>query len=128
MKEEIEYTFEKLNNAFGKLKEGVEDASSELEKDGVIQRFEFTFELFWKTLRIFLREHGIETNTPRGSLEEAFRIGWLGEEKPFLDMLEDRNKSSHIYKKEIADEIFQRIKNSYIKAIDGVLNKLETEK
>ena len=125
MKEELKFAFSKLKNAFDKLKDGIAAAEDELEKDGVIQRFEFTFELIWKTLKIFLRNSGIEAKTPKESLQEAFKIGWIKEEKDFLDMLEDRNKTTHIYNKETAEEIFERIKNNYIQAMEEVLGKLE---
>ena len=125
MEEELKYAYRKLNGAFAKLQEGVDIAADELEKDGVIQRFEFTFELLWKVLKIFLKNKGIETKTPKDSLKEAFRVGWLKDEKAFLDMLEDRNKTSHIYDHEIAEEIFQNIKNNYVGAIKGVLENLK---
>ena len=125
MREEISYVLGKLENASNKLKEGSDKAKDELEKDGVIQRFEFTFELFWKTLKIFLRDSGIEARTPKESLKEAFKIGWLKQEDIFLDMLEDRNKAAHIYDKETSEAIFERIKNNYIKAIIEVLDELK---
>ena len=124
MKEELKYAFGKLEDAFVKLKEGVEEAKEELEKDGVIQRFEFTFELLWKTLKIFLKNSGIEANTPKDSLKEAFKIGWLVEEQSFLNMLEDRNKTSHIYDEKTSGEIFERVKNTYLQSIEEVLNQL----
>ena len=70
MNEEVNYSIEKLNNAFNKLKEGVELSSTELEKDGVIQRFEFTFELLWKRLKIYLNYKGILAKTPRDCFQE----------------------------------------------------------
>ena len=125
MKEEIRYAFSKLEKAFVKLNEGVNTAEDELEKDGVIQRFEFSLELIWKTLRLFLKNSGIEVKTPKESLKEAFKIGWIKDEKTFLDMLEDRNRTSHIYDKDTSDEILERIKNSYIQAMEQVLRELK---
>ncbi|MFQ6083606.1 MAG: HI0074 family nucleotidyltransferase substrate-binding subunit [Candidatus Aminicenantia bacterium] len=125
MKEILEYSIQKLEKAFLKLKEGVISAKDELDKDGVIQRFEFTFELLWKALKIFLEYQGIDVKTPRDSLKEAFRIELIEDEEIFLDMLEDRNKSSHIYDKEVSEEIFKRIKSFYIQAIEKLLEKLK---
>ncbi|MFH0948804.1 MAG: nucleotidyltransferase substrate binding protein [Elusimicrobiota bacterium] len=125
MKKEINYSIEKLEKAFTKLKEGCKSASGELEKDGVIQRFEFTFELLWKALKIFLEEQGIEVKTPRESLKEAFRIELIKNEEIFLDMLKDRNRTSHIYDRETAEEIFGRISSQYVPAIEKVLEKLK---
>ena len=125
MKIKLKYTLTKLENAYAKLREGADTAKNELEKDGVIQRFEFCFELLWKTLKIFLRDTGIEVKTPKESLKEAFRVGWLKEEKIFLDMLEDRNMTSHIYDKETSEEIFCRIKNNYLPGIKDILEELK---
>ena len=124
MEDVLEYSLNKLKNANQKLKEGIEQAKDELDKDGVIQRFEFTFELLWKALKIQLEYQGIIVKTPRGSFVEAFRIDLISDEKIFLDMLEDRNNISHIYDKETADNIFNRIKSDYIPAIENVVNKL----
>lgn len=124
MKEEIKYAVNNLEKAFIKLKDGTETARDELERDGVIQRFEFTFEIFWKTLKIFLRDNGIEVKTPKEALKEAFKIGWLKDEELYLDMMEDRNKTSHIYDKETSEVIFGRIKSNYVQAIKEVLGGL----
>ena len=51
-------------------------------------------------------------------------VGWVEEEKVFLNMIDDRNKTSHIYDKDTANEIFLRIKQDYLPAIKGILNKL----
>ncbi|RLD17460.1 MAG: nucleotidyltransferase [Caldiserica bacterium] len=126
--EQVKYSIEKLDNAFKRLKEGVSEVKSELEKDGVIQRFEFTFELLWKCLKLYLEYKGIRVNTPRDSFKEAFRIGIIDDEENYLNMLEDRNKTSHIYDKKTADEIFDRIKDVYLKLIDGLVKKLKEEK
>ena len=125
MKEETEYALSKLKDAFIKLKEGTEAAEDELDKDGVIQRFEFTFELLWKALKIFLEDSGIEAKTPKESLKRAFKVGWLREEQVFLDMLEDRNKTSHIYDKETSEEIFERIKTIYLLTMENLLERLK---
>lgn len=125
MKEELRYAVSNLEKAFDKLRDGAENAKDELDKDGVIQRFEFTFELLWKTLKIFLRDRGIEVKTPKDSMAESFKVGWIQDEETFLDMLEDRNKTSHIYDKETSEVIFERIKSRYVRAVKEVLDKLK---
>lgn len=52
MKDVLEYSLKKLKDAYQRLEEGVKQAKDELDKDGVIQRFEFTFELLWKALKL----------------------------------------------------------------------------
>ena len=119
-----EYSLEKLKNAFNKLADGAKIADDDLYKDGVIQRFEFTFELLWKTFKIYLENQGIITRSPRESFKEAFRINLIEDEELFLDMLKDRNDTTHIYDKETAESIFNRIKSNYIPAIKRVLKKI----
>jgi nucleotidyltransferase substrate binding protein (TIGR01987 family) len=125
MKENFsKYSYEKLKNAFDKLDEGAKIANDELYKDGVIQRFEFTFELLWKTLKIYLENQGIIVRSPRESFKEAFKFNMIEDEKVFLDMLKDRNDTTHIYDKETAEGIFNRIKLDYIPVIETILKKL----
>jgi len=124
MEDVLEYSLNKLKNANQKLKEGIEQAKDELDKDGVIQRFEFTFELLWKALKIYLEYQGILVKTPRDSFVEAFRIDLISDEKIFLDMLEDRNNTSHIYDKETSEKIFNRIKKNYQTQIAKVIELL----
>ncbi len=83
-----------------------------LTGDGVIQRFEFTFETFWKTIKIFLGYEGYRCAGPRSCLKEAARRGFLQDAEVALDMLEDRNISSHIYDEVMTEEIFNRIKEN----------------
>lgn len=124
MKSDLKYSFEKFRKALNRLNEGVKKkAKDQLDNDGVIQRFEFTFELMWKTLRLFLLSEGIITNSPREALKEAFRFGLISDEECFIDMLEDRNQTSHIYSEENSKSILNRIKKSYL----PVLKKLSVE-
>jgi nucleotidyltransferase substrate binding protein (TIGR01987 family) len=126
MKDVLEYSLNKLKKAHQRLIEGIEQAKDELDRDGVIQRFEFTFELLWKALKIYLEYQGVIVKTPRGSFVEAFRIGLIDNEKAFLDMLEDRNNTSHIYDKETSEKIYNRIKKNYRNEISRVLESLDT--
>src|SRR3989338_5544047 len=75
MNEELDYSLSKFKNALASLAEGVKNAHDDLDKDGVIQRFEFTFERFWKYLKFYLRDKGIEAKSPKDCLQAAFRLG-----------------------------------------------------
>jgi len=124
-KVEVLLAIEKFEKALKKLKEGVKVAQTEIERDGVIQRFEFTFELFWKTLKIILQYKGIEARSPRSAIKEGFRAGLLDDDEIFLDMLEDRNLTSHIYEESTAEEIFKRIKQVYTPSLEKALTWLK---
>lgn len=114
MSDELKYLLVKFDSAIKILDEGVKEAKDNLGRDGVIQRFEFTFELLWKTLRLFLLDEGIITKSPKESLNEGFKFGLIKDEEIFLDMLEDINLTSHIYSEEVTKEIFKRIKTRYL--------------
>ncbi|MBI2095938.1 MAG: nucleotidyltransferase substrate binding protein [Candidatus Omnitrophica bacterium] len=108
-------------NALRRLREAAhEDASKgSIVIDGTIQRFEFTFELAWKLLKNILAFQGVEAATPRTAVKEAFRAGLIQDGQGWIDMLEDRNQTSHLYDEDKARTIFQKI-------ITGHLNLLET--
>ena len=125
MSDELKYSLEKFKSAIKRLDEGVKEAKDNLGRDGVIQRFEFTFELLWKSLRLFLLDEGIITKSPKESLKEGFKFGLIKDEEIFLDMLEDRNQTSHIYSEEVSKEIFKRIKTRYLNPLKKILNEIK---
>ncbi len=78
--------------------------------DATIQRFEFTFELGWKFLKDYFEEKGLILNYPKEIIQEAFAVGLINDEYLWLQMLSDRNMTSHTYNEKLADEIYERIK------------------
>jgi nucleotidyltransferase substrate binding protein (TIGR01987 family) len=125
MKTEVEYSLQKLNTGFARLKEAVEQAIDELDRDGVVQRFEFTFELFWKTAKVLLEYEGFRCAGPRSCIREGARRGFLTDGETILDMLEDRNKTTHIYDEITAGEIYDRIRDRYVSTIAGNIERFE---
>ena len=125
MNDEFSYSLKKLGAAITRLREAVDCAQSQLERDGVIQRFEFSFELLWKTIKRLAGIQGIEVRTPRESLEEGFRIGWISNESLFMEMLIDRNRAAHVYDQKMADDLFGKIRDQYTPALEEVLARLE---
>ncbi|RME77009.1 MAG: nucleotidyltransferase [Chloroflexi bacterium] len=112
--DDLRYALEKLERAFTRLEFAAANAVDDLDRDGVIQRFEFTFELLWKTAKIYLEYEGFRCAGPRSCLKESVRREILSDGEQLLDMLEDRNKTTHIYNEETAQEIFDRIRQVYI--------------
>lgn len=125
MKDELNYSLEKLQTAFSRLQESIQKASDELERDGVIKRFEFTFELFWKTTKVLLEHEGFECAGPRSCIKEGARRGFTADSEALLDMLEDRNKLSHIYDEAMAQAIFERIKGTYVALMERNIKLFE---
>jgi len=86
-----------LARAVERLKADLERPKDEFIRDSAIQRFEFTFELAWKTLKTFLELQGLEARSPRAAIRGAFQVGLLPEDPFWLEMLELRNLTNHTY-------------------------------
>ena len=116
-----------FHNAMSRLKEGVQkwDEADDLARDGLIQRFEFTFELAWKTLKTCFEEEGlIGLNSPKPVLREAYAAGLLKSEELWLAMLQDRNSTAHIYSEQVAVQICRRIQERYLDAFAELIEQL----
>lgn len=110
-----------LENAVSRLDEAIKDSKKiELStlKDGVIQRFEFTLELSWKILKTYLVNEGIDcVNTPKSVVREAYKAGIIKNGEIWIEMIDDRNLTSHIYSQSMADDIYLRITKKYFKEL-----------
>lgn len=89
-------------------------ALSDLEKQGLIQSFEFTHELGWNVLKDYLVYQGNTSITgPRDATREAFRAGILDDGEGWMEMIVSRNQTSHTYNQNVADEIVTHIVQRY---------------
>ena len=114
MTDKLTQSIANLGRALDRLEEALaEPTTNKLAIDGTIQRFEFGLELFWKTLKRLLAAEGIESSTPRETLKHAYRIGWLSNEAAWLQMLRDRNETSHVYNEEMATRIYESIRTNF---------------
>ncbi|MGN0162045.1 MAG: HI0074 family nucleotidyltransferase substrate-binding subunit [Candidatus Ornithomonoglobus sp.] len=121
----------KLNNytnALARLHESIEDSKKYDNltfRDGVIQRFEFTAELAWETIREYLLSENVsDINTPKAVMREAFSADVINDEQGWIQILNDRNSTSHIYDEDDAAEIYERIISVHITLFDELLKKL----
>lgn len=82
-----------------------------LYRDGLIQRFEFTVELAWKSLKEYLEDQGMVLSiaSPRGILKEAFAAGVISDAEQWNNILTARNLTSHVYEEETAEQIARQI-------------------
>jgi nucleotidyltransferase substrate binding protein (TIGR01987 family) len=110
----IQDSLNNLGKALKRLKEALDEApANSLYIDGTIQRFEFCIELFWKTLKRLLYSEGIEATTPKECLKKAYEVRWVENEAVWLQMLRDRNETSHVYNEDMAKQIYDRIRENY---------------
>jgi nucleotidyltransferase substrate binding protein (TIGR01987 family) len=102
---------------------------SKLEQEGIVQRFEYTFELAWKTMKDRLYYEGHDERTPRSVIRRAFEVGFLTEDEAeiWLDSLEKRNLLSHTYNEQTALAALQKIANEYSKILIALYQRLKPE-
>lgn len=101
---------------------------SDLEKQGLIQVFEFTHELSWKTLKDLFKYQGIGTDIlgSRDTAREAFKLGLVEDGRVWMAMIESRNLTSHIYDEETVNQIIEVIANDYIEAFNALEKRLSS--
>lgn len=110
--------FQNFKNAYRQLDSAIElPQLSELESAGLVQTFEYTFELAWKTLKDFLESEGVVAATPRQVLQEAFKANFIIDGHTWIDALEKRNLLAHSYSKELSKKAVELIKSSYFPII-----------
>ena len=103
---------------------------NELEKDGIIQRFEFTFELAWKTLQdYFAQEAGyVDVKGPRTVLKQAVQDNLLENGHAWLHMLDNRNLLTHVYDEEESRQILDHIASRYLPLLTELAHLLESKR
>jgi len=119
-----------FEKAIARLKEAIDEYkqedSSKVVRDGLIQRFEFTYELAWKTTKVYLEQIGIvDRNSPKAVIQEAYLQKLITNEENWILMIKDRNLTSHVYDEDMAEEIADRIADTYIVEFESLYNLLE---
>lgn len=116
-----------LINATNRLKEALNEEESELMIDAVLHRYEFTFELAWKTLKDYLEYLGVAINTgsPREVIKESFAHELISDGEVWIKMMLARNSLSHLYDEETSRQVYNEIKNEYIYQIENLIKFFE---
>lgn len=115
-----------LENATNRLKEALKQEENDIVIDGVLHRYEFTFELAWKTLKDYLEYLGISMNTgsPREVIKESFAHNLISDGEIWIKMMLARNSLSHLYDEETSRKIYAAIKSEYIYEIEKLVESL----
>ena len=98
---------------------------NDIEKAGLIQFFEVTFELSWKVMKDFLTAEGYEVKSPRDSIKTAFEYGFIENGTLWLEALEKRNLASYTYDDKILDELEELIIHTYYPILDDLKEVLK---
>jgi nucleotidyltransferase substrate binding protein (TIGR01987 family) len=122
--------FQNYKKALVTLKNAVELAAtrelSDLEKQGMIQGFEFTFELAWNVMKDFLEDQGIiGIIGSKNAVRHAFNKGLIEDGQVWMNRIKDRNVASHVYDDETAEDLLIAIKNTYYHQLNVFAEKME---
>ncbi|MFT9495328.1 nucleotidyltransferase substrate binding protein [Anaerosolibacter sp.] len=118
--------FANFKKATMQLTEFIEkDMLNKFEIQGLIQCFEYTFELAWKTMKDYLEQEGFDVKSPRSTIQTAFQIQLITDGHIWIDALEKRNLMAHTYDEKKALEAEVLIRKSYYKVMVELCTKLE---
>ena len=125
--EDFASALQRLEEAYDKAVANAENDLYPFLRDSTIQRFEFTLEIAWKSIKSYLLEHeGIPCRSPKSCIREFHTAGYLSEEETtlFLEMVDDRNLATHTYHESLAEAIFVRI-GGYLPRLKKILRTIE---
>ncbi len=128
-----QYRFDNYKRAFHLLRDAIdakrERTLSDLEEEGVIQRFEYTWELAWKTLKDYLENDGFALSkiTPKAVIVAAIEAKIITNHVQWMNALDDRNKMSHVYSHDVFSQVIDNIEQHYLSLFDDLYQKLFDE-
>ena len=120
------YRFDNYGRAFVLLREAIELGQerqlSQLEREGIIQRFEYTWELVWQTLKDYLDYQGIiiDDVTPRSVIKAAYAANIISRGDDWMKALDARNKMSHTYNFKVFEQVIASIQDTFLDLFDEV--------
>ncbi|MCB9294415.1 MAG: nucleotidyltransferase substrate binding protein [Lewinellaceae bacterium] len=122
--------FSNYNKALAQLEKAVrlskERELSDLEQQGIIQAFEYTHELAWNTMKDYFEYQGDSSiKGSRDATRAAFKAEIITNGEDWMDMIRSRNKTSHTYNQETADEIYEAIVDHYFEVFKQFQQKME---
>ena len=100
------------------------DQYDELSTAGLVQMFEFTFELVWKTFKDYLEHNGYDEESPRNVIKRCYQLGYLEDGELWLEALEKRNVLAHVYDESFAKEAIKLINGKYFSMISQAFSFL----
>jgi nucleotidyltransferase substrate binding protein (TIGR01987 family) len=123
--------FQNYKKALATMKNAVELAASrelsDLEKQGMIQGFEFTFEMAWNVMKDYLEEQGVtDIIGSKNAIRHAFNKGLIEDGEAWMEMVKGRNLSTHSYDEETAIKLLKKIIENFYGEFDKFAEKMIT--
>lgn len=102
-------------------------ALNEFERDGLVQRFEFTHELSWKLMKAYAEYQGFDgIGGSRDATRKAFEMSLISDGQSWMDMIKSRNETSHNYDGSMADDVVDSIKNKFYPLLADFYQKMNS--
>jgi nucleotidyltransferase substrate binding protein (TIGR01987 family) len=106
----FESVLEDFLKALERFEEVLREPKNDIVRDSAIKRFEFTFDLAWKTTKAFLeKEHNVTCVSPKTCFREAFRVGLIEYDDGWNKLVDNRNYTVHVYKEIFAEKIYREL-------------------
>ena len=127
MPNNIVESYKTFKKAYLKLKEFVEtDNGSEKDRGAIINAYQYTFELLWKTLQKYMQQlEMLDELGPGSVIRTAFQYNIIDNGSIYMSMLKNRNLITHTYKEDVAEEIYTRIKEEYIEELENFIKNFD---
>ena len=125
----LEQTLDSFEKAMAINASSLGNIEQDTIKSGQVQKFEVCVELFWKTIKKFLYEiHGVESISPKMAMKQLYRTQYANEKnyEILIEMINDRNRLSHIYNEEQFNEIYRRI-SEYLQLMRLIVNEMKSQ-
>lgn len=127
--EKLKNIFQDTEKALTQLNKTLQAEFSDIVRDAAIQRFEFTFELFWKLVKTYLNfVEGIDCYSPKNCFRELLPVTLASEDEVelLLKMCDHRNLTSHVYDEEVSEEVFSAIP-SYYNIMNVIISRIKAK-
>jgi nucleotidyltransferase substrate binding protein (TIGR01987 family) len=115
-----------FTKALSQLEKALKEPETEYMRDASIQRFEFTYELAWNMLKVFLATLDIVTLSPKETLKTAYQQGLLKDANAWTELHQKRNLTSHTYDAELAESIYKYLKNDGLALFKALQETMES--
>ena len=121
--------FQNFTKAMNYLEQALHISNPDIvQKAGIIQFFEMSFELAWNLLNDYLEEQGfVDIKSPRAAIKKAFEMNILENGHDWMDLLQDRNLTAHTYDEQKATEMEELIQNKYFPLLKALHNSLKQQ-
>jgi nucleotidyltransferase substrate binding protein (TIGR01987 family) len=118
------FTLKDFKRAVKKLEEVLNLKKTEIIRDPAIKRFELCFDLAWKTIKNYAKEQGVECYSPKECFKTAFQLKLINHEEKWLEIIDNRNLSTHLYSEKQAEEIYSKL-SDYLKLFKELFKSIK---